>query len=154
MADNNFDSGIDEQPAKVTMTVLLVEPGKHPRQVEIGTKLEDLQEAVGGYIEVIYSFEDPVALVMNDEGKLNGLPYNRALKDDDGNVYDVIAGPFLVVGIQEENFGSLTPEQLEAYKKIYLIPEMFLRTSAGLMALPDFEADAEATYQAVEGVWE
>ena len=33
--------------------------------VEIGTELEDLQNAVGGYIEVVYPFDEPVGLVIN-----------------------------------------------------------------------------------------
>ena len=45
--------------------------------------------------------------VWNDEGKLMGLPLNRALGD-----YDIIAGTFFVCGYNEENFVGLTPEQL------------------------------------------
>ena len=33
---------------------------------------------------------------MNEEGKLDGLPLNRALRDDNGEIYDVVAGSFLV----------------------------------------------------------
>ena len=125
----------DEQGSK-TMNVLLVEPEKHPRPVEIGTKLEDLQAAVGGFIEVVYPFEDEVGLVMNEEGKLEGLPLNRALRDDDGDIYDVIAGPFLVVGLTEEDFGSLSPEQMTFYEEKYHSPELFVRMGRGIMAIP------------------
>ena len=131
----------DEQGSK-TMKVLLVEPEKYPRPVEIGTKLEDLQAAVGGFIEVVYPFEDEVGLVMNEEGKLEGLPLNRALRDDDGDIYDVIAGPFLVVGLTEEDFGSLTPEQMAFYEEKYHSPELFIRMGRGIMAIP-VEAMAE-----------
>ena len=85
------------EAAKETMTVLLVEPGKYPQPVEIGTDLEDLQKAVGGYIEVTYPFDEQVGIVMNEEGKINGMDLNRALRDDDGRIYDVVAGPMLVV---------------------------------------------------------
>ena len=37
-----------------------------------------LQKAVGGDIEVTYPFEDEVGIVLNEEGKLIGLPLNRA----------------------------------------------------------------------------
>ena len=144
-----FESRVAEEPAlysaepvKETMTVLLVEPDKHPRQVEIGTELEDLQNAVGGYIEVVYPFDEPVGLVMNEEGKLEGLPLNRALRDDDGRIYDVVAGPFLVVGLTEENFGSLTPEQMTAFEEKFHSPEAFVRMGRGIMAIPiDEKAD-------------
>ena len=45
---------------------------------------EILQAAVGGDIQAVYPYEDPVALICNEEGKLLGLPLNRALFDDDG----------------------------------------------------------------------
>ena len=37
---------------------------------EIDSDLKSLQHEVGGYIEAIYPYEDPVALVCNEEGKL------------------------------------------------------------------------------------
>ena len=57
-----------------------------------------MQHEVGGHIEAIYPYEDPVALVCNEEGKLEGLPLIRALRDEDGDIYDVVAGTFMVVG--------------------------------------------------------
>ena len=80
------------------MTVLLIEPGKTPRHTEIDGTLEGMQQVVGGYIQAIYPFEDPVALICNEEGKLLGLPLNRALKDGDGDIYDIIAGTFFLCG--------------------------------------------------------
>ena len=59
------------------MEVLLVEPGKEARIAEIGNDLKSLQAAVGGYIEATYPFDDPVALVCNDEGKIMQMPHLR-----------------------------------------------------------------------------
>lgn len=119
-----------------TMTVLLVEPGKHPKVVEMGTGLAPLQEAVGGYIECVYPFEDPVAVICNEEGKLEGLPLNRALRDDDGEVYDVVAGPFLVVGLTEDDFGSLSSEQIQKFEGMFHQPEAFIKTGRSVIAVP------------------
>ena len=119
-----------------TISVLMVEPGKYPREIEIGTELEDLQAAVGGNIEVVYPFDDQVGLVMNEEGKINGLPLNRALQDEKGNLVDVIAGPFMVVGLTEESFGSLTQEQMKTYGDKFHTPQMFMKMDRGFMALP------------------
>ena len=116
--------------------VLLVEPGKYPQPVEIGTELEDLQKAVGGYIEVTYPFDEQVGIVMNEEGKINGMDLNRALRDDDGRIYDVVAGPMLVVGLTEESFGSLTPDQMQKFEQQFHQPEVFLQMGKGIMALP------------------
>ena len=122
--------------APETISILMVEPGKYPKQAEIGTGLEDLQKAVGGMIEVVYPYDDPVALIMNEEGKINGLPLNRALRDEHGKIYDVIAGPFMVAGLTEDAFGSLSPEQMQKYQEIFQQPEMFMRMGKGIMALP------------------
>ena len=68
--------------------------------------------------------------------KINGLPLNRALRDDKGNVADAIAGPFLVVGLQGDGFRSLDADQMFRYEKQFHQPEMFLRMGKGIMALP------------------
>ena len=99
------------------MTVLVVEPMKAPYVKSIPNELEDLQQAVGGDIEMTYPFEDEVGILLNGNGKFEGLPLNRALYDDRGQVYDAIAGTFLVVGLTEDDFTSLTPEQIEMIKK-------------------------------------
>ena len=68
------------------MKVLIVEPLKTPYEREIGNDLKSMQEVVGGYIEAIYPFEDEeIALICNEEGKLNGLPLNHVLKDEEGS---------------------------------------------------------------------
>ena len=73
-----------------TIAVLIVEPGKEPYVKEIDSDLKSLQHEVGGCIEAIYPYEDPVALVCNEEGKLEGLPLNRALRDEDGDIYSFL----------------------------------------------------------------
>lgn len=87
-----------------TLSVLKIAPGQYPQQVEIDPDLKSLQQAVGGNIGASYPFSDPVAIVYNDESKLMGLPLNRALRDESGEAYDVVAGTFLVVGLGEEDF--------------------------------------------------
>lgn len=119
-----------------TMKVLLVEPRKSPREKEIGGRLEDLQKAVGGYIEAVYPFEDPVALVVNEEGKLKRLPPNRPLYDENGRLADIICGSFLVVGLGEENFIGLSDDLMQKYKEKFKDPHIFVRKSEGFRAIP------------------
>lgn len=97
--------------------ILIVEPGKPPYPADLPSDLTSLQKQVGGLIQVIYPFpEDELAAVIcNDEGKLLGLPWNRPLFDEDGILYDVLVGTFLVVGLTEDDFGSLTEEQIRRY---------------------------------------
>ena len=104
---------------KKELDVLLVKPNEYPQKVTIGAELKDLQEAVGGTITATYPFTDPVAIVCNDEGKLLGLPWNRALTDDHGVPYDIVCGTFFVAGLKEDDFASLTEQQIEKYKDKY-----------------------------------
>ena len=101
------------------MKVLVVRPMEMPAVQEIDHTLSAMQELVGGTIQAVYPFDDPVALVCNDEGKLLGLPMNRALTDDHGVPYDIVCGTFFVVGIGDEAFTSLTEQQIEKYKDKY-----------------------------------
>ena len=73
--------------------------------------------------------------VYNDDGKLMGLPLNRALWDEDGLMYDVIAGTFLVVGLGEEDFASLTPEMAQKYERLFHQPEDFIRLGHRMMVV-------------------
>lgn len=110
------------------MRILLVEPGKAPRLTEIGDSLESMQAVVGGSIQAVYPFEEPVALVCNEEGKCLGLPLNRVLRLDNGEIYDIIAGTFFLCAAppDSEDFESLTPEQMERYARRFARPEIYL----------------------------
>lgn len=125
-----------QQEQAPMMDVLLIRPNMYPQAVQIGCELEDLQKAVGGDIQAVYPYEDPVALVMDEEAKLTGKDLNRALRDEDGNMYDIVAGDFLVVGLGEEDFCSLSPEQMKKYEEHFHQPEMFVRMGRSIMALP------------------
>lgn len=96
--------------------VLLVEPDKLPREITISNTLEDKQKCVNGRIEYFYmeDYKD-VVFICNEESKLNGMKPNRDMK------YDIIFGPFLIVG-DDKNIGedmSLKKEQIEKYMKIF-----------------------------------
>ena len=119
-----------------TMKVLVVEPEKEPYVKEINSGLASLQKEVGGYIEAVYPFEDPVAIICNEEGKLEGLPHNRALCDEDGHVYDIIAGTFLIAGLSEDNFCSLDDAQVEKYSALYKNPELFMHFGSRTLVIP------------------
>ena len=119
-----------------TITVLVVEPGKHPYTKEIRPGLTSLQRELGGHIEAVYPFSEPVAIVCRETGKLDGCPLNRALRDEDGAIYDIIAGTFLVVGLTEEDFGSLSPELLQAFSQRFQNPETFAMVNGELLTFP------------------
>ena len=99
------------------MRVVYVEPNKAPRVMEMPHTLEAEQKAVGGLIELVYN-DDDTAIVCNDEGKLIGMEGNRRL----GNG-TIIAGPFFVVGLTEDDFRSLTDEEVVKYMNQFAEPE-------------------------------
>ena len=120
------------------MQILVIKPGQKPEVQEIDGTLESMQEIVGGLIQAIYPYEQPVALVANDEGKALGLPLNRGLRDEDGVLYDIICGTFFIVGapVGSGRFQSLTDVQIQYFMNLFATPEMFLTINGHLLVLP------------------
>ena len=120
------------------MQVVVVEPKKKPVVQNIDPGLESMQKIVGGSIEAVYPFADPVALICNEEGKLLNLPLNRALRDDVGNVYDIISGTFFLCAAppDSDRFAGLTDQQIKTYMERFDMPEMFLNVGGNLFVLP------------------
>lgn len=140
-ADNFVDVEFEgkesvEREKEKTIDVLLVEPGQYPRLTSIGNDLHSLQKAVGGDIEAIYPYDDPIAIVCAEEGKINGEPLNRAIRDEDNDIVDIIAGTFFVCGLGEEDFASLPKELQEKYEDKFHQPESFLKLGSRIMAIP------------------
>lgn len=80
-----------------------VEPG---RFIEIDNTLKEKQALVKGLIEVV-SLTNEIDLIVNEEGKIHKLPYNRALVDG-GVVYDILVGNIIVCRFDDEgNFASI-----------------------------------------------
>ncbi len=118
-----------------TIKILVVEPMKAPYVKEIEHTLRNLQAEVGGSIEAVYPFEDTVAIICNEEGKLCGLKPNRALYYE-CNIYDILHGTFFVAGIGEEDFCSLTEGQIKLYTKRFKTPQEFMRVGNYIVAFP------------------
>lgn len=76
--------------------------------------------------------------VCNEEGKINGLPLNRAVYADPnrGEMLDIIAGTFFICDCSGENFGSLSSEQLRRYTEQFKYPERFFRMDNEIRAVP------------------
>ena len=118
-----------------TMRILRVMPGCKPERLEISHTLESMQAVVGGYIQAIYPYEDMVAIVCNEEGKLLGMEPNRAVRNEEGDIVDIISGTFFICGLSTEDFCDLTEEQIEKYSKIFEQPELFLWNGSRLVVL-------------------
>lgn len=121
------------------MRIIIVEGGKRPYEAELEHDLESMRRCVGGDIEAVY---EPggrdAALICNDEGKLLGLPLNRALWDEEGEIYDIIAGTFFVCGAppDSESFTSLMDEQVDYWLKRFAKPEFFVNVNGRIICVP------------------
>ena len=98
--------------------MLVIEPHKAPYEMVIPDGLEPLQQAVGGWIECTYPFDDNTYVVGNEEAKLIGLEGNRRIN---GQIY---AGTILIAGDDGEGGTmDLTDEQVDKYTEMFKVPE-------------------------------
>ena len=138
MDENHFLSvefdGEEKQNEK--MKVVLLEPGKLAREAEIDGTLEGMQSVVGGLIEPGYYFEEPVCVVLNEEGKMIGLDLNRGVYDENKKLIDIIAGTAFICDCSGENFGSLNDEQIKKYTKMFRYPERFFKVNDEIKGIP------------------
>ena len=125
-----------EAPQKIS--VILVEPGRYPKLIEIEDTLEAVQSLVEGDIEEYMPFDDEVAIICNEEGKMRGLPLNRAVYVDNKEMVDIIAGKFFIcyAPIESEKFLSMPKELARKYEEKFKYPERFSQTIDGIEAKP------------------
>ena len=113
-----FDVSLTQKPDNL-MRVVYVEPNKPAYEAEVEHTLEGEQRAVKGYIEPVYIEDDGTCLICNEEAKLIGMEGNRRF----GNGSSIIAGPFFVVGLTEDDFRGLTDAEVMKYMDRFKEPE-------------------------------
>ena len=103
------------------MRAMIVEPMQPPRIEEIEPTLRNLQSIVGGYIEIVPAeLGDSALVICNEEGKIDNLPPNRFVYDEEGIPYDMIAGTFIICDENlEGELASITPEHEAKYMERY-----------------------------------
>ena len=103
---------------KQGLRVMVVEPDKEPYEKLLRDSLEAMYEVVGKPIETTRDKLLPgMLLVVNEEGKINGLPINRCTGTD------IICGTFFVCSNGGDDFKSLTDDQVEEVKLVYGLPK-------------------------------
>ena len=103
------------------------------RPMEIGLSPEILGRTFNGIGQPIDGLGD---ITPDVKLNINGLPLNRAIYTEDGDMQDIYAGDFLVVGLTEDDFGSLTSEQMQKFEEQFHQPQMFVRMGRSIMAIP------------------
>lgn len=101
-----FQSELTKNALPRTIDVVLVEPGKLARAAKITATLEGMQAVVGGDIEPFYPFEEQVCIVCNEEGKLIGLPLNRAVYAYEEQQVDMTYGELAAQFRAQERSGT------------------------------------------------
>lgn len=88
----------------------------HPHDTDESDVLRNLQTLVGGFIEPcapVQLKQQGIELLADEEGLLKQLPCNE-------NLFPFFfVGPLVAVGIGDEDFVSLTPDQ-EEYLRMWL----------------------------------
>ena len=116
---------------KPTITVLMIEPHRHPYLKTVEHTLENLQAMVGGYITATYPWDDPVALVADDDGLYKqDYEWNRYIDD-----YHFIRGNFFICGLGREDFTDIPEELARKYAEMFWMPESFIKVGGGLMVI-------------------
>ena len=124
--------------------VIVCRVDERAEMIEIDDKLEAMQEVVGGLIQEYMPWEDEVAIICNEEGKMMGLPLNRGIRSDEGQLQDIIAGDFFIcyAPLESERFLSMPPDLEEKYKEKFDLPEMFMMEN-GVIETIKYEPDGK-----------
>lgn len=91
--------------------VLIKDPGKPPRSVNISTSLENLQKTVGGYIESVRLVTD-WTILCDEDGKLKDKPYNCTICGAD------FVGTIVFIGTKKSEFTDF-PVEYKTMKKLF-----------------------------------
>lgn len=97
-----------------------VEVDNDPKVVFIEDSLVSLQREVEGLISTFYPFKDPVLIICNDEGKINGKCWpNRKIYDENGRLLDTIWGNFLVIQYLGDIFVNMEDIYINKYLEYF-----------------------------------
>lgn len=99
------------------MKVVVKEPGRKSKEREVENTLEMLHNLVGGYIECVSTISTNIVMIVNEEGKLRDLDNNFEYYND------MIVGTAVFVGVDGEDFRSLTDEEIDEVKYDILLDE-------------------------------
>ena len=136
------DNGVQNR-----IRVIVCRPGERAEVVEIEEELKPMQEIVGGYIQEFMPFSsqkderfENVAVVCDEEGKIREREKNRAIRDDEGKVQDIIAGTFFICYAppESERFMTMPPDLEEEFLHRFLLPERF-HTRNGVILIQKYD---------------
>ena len=101
------------------MRALLAEPMLEPQVIEIEDNLFAFQRLLGNHVNIAENFEEPIAIIFNEESAKRGMGNVFFFCDGHRNLRYMIGGKILVVGVSGEYPCSLTDEQIARYKRVF-----------------------------------
>ena len=107
------------------MKFLLVEPGLAPREIELDGSRESIKSIVGEPLEYFFPFDSEAAFICNGNSKIEAMPFNRVLRNEQGGIYDIVAGNLLICGLdidKGENV-DLSPQLVSKYTEMFFVPD-------------------------------
>lgn len=121
------------------MNVILLKPNKLAEVVEIDGPLKGMQGVVNGLIEPAYYFEDPICVIVNEEGKINGSELNRGVYVNN-ELVDIIAGTAFVCGVNDGGFTDIPENMVFKYMNIFKYPHTVLNINGKITCVPIIDA--------------
>ena len=113
---------------------VICEPFKKAKAIEVNADFDSLTEIIGDYVSTFDLITDKVMIVYDDEGKMNGSPFCRAIFQEDKltdfktkhkhQLIDLMYNTFMICGTDGENLISLTDKQIEQYRNLYMYSEI------------------------------
>ena len=113
----------DDRKTKISSSdiqVLMCRVGKEPTYAVIRNDLKAMQDAVGGYIEVVRLGRTRLIAIVNEEGRLMGLSPNRAIRRADG-VEGIVGDFFIAKGNSDGTIESIDESDIETIHSKYLL---------------------------------
>ena len=106
------------------VVAMLLQPGKEAEIISIEPSYRKIEELVGGLADLTWPINEKFCIAVNDTGKLDGLPLNRALRNIEGKIIDIYAGNVVILGSHGgEGFDDLKPDEIEELMERFGKPE-------------------------------
>ena len=83
--------------------VLYIPIDRDPEYIEVENETHTFNDLVEGYFETV-TLKPGVALMCNEEGKINGMKPNLYIS----KINDTVCGPVVIVGVSDEEFVSVS----------------------------------------------
>lgn len=121
---------------------VICEPFKKAKTIEVNADFDSLTEIIGDYVSTFDLVTDKVMIVYDDEGKINGSPFCRAIFQEDKltdfktkhkhQLIELMYNTFIICGTDGENLISLTDKQIEQYRNLYMYSEILCMNNEGI----------------------